>query len=66
MDIEKELLTARELAVRLRVSIDTIQIWTRSGTIPSLRFTRKAIRYDLSKVFAALAIQSKGGDRRGK
>ncbi len=66
MDTDKELLTARELALRLRVSTDTIQIWTRSGTIPSLRFTRKAIRYDLAKVLAALAIQSKGGDHRGK
>lgn len=66
MNPEIALFTAQECARRLRVSPETVRAWERRGLIPSLRFSPKVIRYDLSKVFAALAIQSKGGDRRGK
>ncbi len=44
MDENIELLTARELAKRLRVSPETVREWGRRGCIPALRLSRKAIR----------------------
>lgn len=50
-----DLLTSRELAKRLRVSPETIRAWARRGHIPTLRLSRKAIRYNLEAVLAALS-----------
>ena len=49
-----DLLTARELASCLRVSADTVRTWARRGRIPTIRLSRKVVRYDLADVLAAL------------
>ncbi len=55
MDQPTELLTARELGKRLRVSPDTVRAWARRGCIPTLRLSPKAIRFDANAVMAAVA-----------
>lgn len=55
MDRAPELLTARELAKRLRVSPETVRAWARRGAIPALRLSPKVIRYDAQAVLAALS-----------
>jgi len=60
MKHESELLTAKELAARLRVSPETVREWARLGRIPALRLSRKAYRYDLQAVL--LALSPKGVD----
>lgn len=62
-DSPTELLTAEELAERLRVRPDTVRRWTRQGRIPTVRLSRKVIRYDLSRVLAA--IDAAGGKGAG-
>lgn len=64
MDRATELLTVRELAERLRVSPDTVRAWARRGAIPSIRLSRKATRFDLRAVLAALEAKSREGVRR--
>lgn len=62
MDQVTELLTARDLAKRLRVSPETVRAWARRGSIPSLRLSPKAIRFNAEMVLAALSTASaKGG-----
>jgi excisionase family DNA binding protein len=51
---EPTLLTADELAVHLRVHIETVRRWAREGKIPSFS-AGKDRRYDLADVKAALA-----------
>lgn len=60
-----ELLTARELAKRLRLSPDTVRAWGRRGVIPTLRLSPKACRYDADAVLAALAKAPAKGVSRG-
>lgn len=48
-----ELLTAAELAARIRVRPDTIKAWSRRGRIPAIRITPKIIRFDLDAVLAS-------------
>lgn len=55
-----DLLTAGELAERLKVKPATIRQWSRSGRIPSRRLSHKVIRYCFSDVVAALEATSKG------
>ena len=50
----EELLTADELADRLRVRPETIRAWGREGVIPRVRISAKTIRYDLAAVIASL------------
>ncbi len=52
-----ELLTAAELAVKLRVRPTTIREWTRDKLIPAVRITPKVIRYDPDAVMRALQAQ---------
>ncbi len=61
MDEQTELLTAHELAERLRVSPETIRGWARHGLIPTLRLSPKVIRFDPQAVVAALTKRSKKG-----
>ena len=49
-----ELLTAAELAARLRVRPDTLKAWSRRGCIPAVRITPKVVRFDLDAVLASL------------
>jgi excisionase family DNA binding protein len=55
-----DLLTAAELADRLRVRPSTILEWQRSGRIPSIRLSHKVLRFDLTAVLAALKSPTSG------
>ncbi|TWT43952.1 Helix-turn-helix domain protein [Phycisphaerae bacterium RAS1] len=57
----RQFLTTAELAERLRVSPETIREWARRGDIPSVRLSRKAIRYDADAVLAALSSRAGKG-----
>ena len=52
-----ELLTAKELAERLRVRPSTIRLWAREGLIPAVRVGAKIIRFDLADVLRDLKRQ---------
>lgn len=41
-----ELVTAKELADRLRLRPSTIKRWAQEGFIPSLRLSGKVVRFD--------------------
>jgi excisionase family DNA binding protein len=56
--LSAELLTADELAARLRVKPDTIKQWARRGHIPTVRFSPKVVRFNLSAVLAAIERQN--------
>ena len=49
-----ELITADELAERLRVRPGTIRRWTCEGIIPAVRISRKVIRYNPTHVVTTL------------
>lgn len=62
----QELLTAGELAVRLKVRPETVRAWARSGRIPVIRFSRKVLRFDIEAVERTITergSRSKGGQR---
>jgi excisionase family DNA binding protein len=62
MDRATEWITTRELAKRLRVTPETVRAWARQGSIPSLRLSPKATRYNLQSVLTAISQrQPKGG-----
>jgi len=65
MEQATELLTARELAKRLRVSPETVRAWARRGSIPTLRLSPKVIRYNAEAVLAALSATPTKGVARG-
>jgi excisionase family DNA binding protein len=52
-----ELLTADELATRLKVRPNTVKEWARAGKIPRVRITPKVVRYDPDAVREALEKQ---------
>ena len=52
MEDKKRLITARELATYLRVTLTTIQYWSKTGKIPRVKLSYKTIRYDLEEVMA--------------
>ena len=54
MSDPNDLLTATELADRLRVKPSTVLDWHRAGRIPSVRLTPKVLRFNLGDVVAAL------------
>jgi len=66
MEKATDLLTAKELAKRLRVSPETVRAWARQGRIPTLRLSRKALRYNLEAVIAALSATPTKGVPRAK
>ena len=61
MKAELPLLTADELAERLRVKPGTVRSWSRLGLIPTVRLSSKVIRFELAAVVAALTAR---GERR--
>ena len=58
-----ELLTARQLAQRFRVSPDTVRAWARRGLIPTIRISRKAMRFNFETVLRALAADQVMGEK---
>jgi len=46
--------TAGELSDLLSVKVGTVLAWARAGIIPSLRFSRRVIRFDPAEVSQAL------------
>ena len=52
--MQDDLLTADEVADRLRVKPDTVVVWARQGRIPAHRLSRKVIRFRLQEVVEAL------------
>lgn len=58
--MQKEIVTASELANRLRLKPETIRIWARKGLIPSLHPTPKTLRFDMESVLAAMGKISAG------
>ena len=48
------LITTAELADRLRISIETVRLWSREGLIPAIRIRSNVVRYDYDDVCAAL------------
>ena len=65
MGVKHELLTVKELAAELRMSIKTIQRAYRKGDIPVQWLCRMA-RFDLSQVRRAMERNGKGRVRRFK
>lgn len=61
-----ELLTASEVAERLRVSKDTIRLWTQDGILPAIRINQKIVRYDFAEVVRSLRKRSERHDAGGK
>jgi len=57
---DRQLLTAVELASRLKLKPETIRQWTRKKIIPCIRVTNKVIRYEFSTVVEALKSQKVG------
>lgn len=51
---DSSLLTAQELAERLRVEPNTIRRWARAGLIPVLRLPRVGLRFEYAQVRAQL------------
>ena len=49
-----ELLTAEEVAQRLRIQPETVRTWARQGLIPAIRLSPKVVRYDLAAVVNAM------------
>jgi len=50
-----DLLTADELAARLKVKASTVREWMRRGVIPAIRLTPKVIRFDLDQVLKTMS-----------
>ena len=59
-----ELLTAAEMAERLRIKPTTLREWAREGRIPSVRITPKVIRFDAEAVILSLSAQGRAGVSR--
>jgi predicted site-specific integrase-resolvase len=59
-----DLLTAAELADRLRVKPATILSWQRSGQIPAVRLSHKVLRFSLDDALAALKRPTLGGEAK--
>ena len=60
-----ELLTAAEMADRLKVKPGTILGWYRNGRIPGRKLSPKVLRFDLAEVVAALETPHHKADGRG-
>lgn len=58
--VRDDLLTATELADRLRIKRSTVLDWHRSGRIPSIRLSHKVLRFNLGEVLAALRRPTSG------
>jgi len=55
--MDKQLLTAEELADRLAMSPRTVIALARAGRVPEVRISSRIRRFDLDEVLAALRAQ---------
>lgn len=53
--MDKQILTAQQLAEKLQLNPETIRLWARKGLIPSLHPTPKTLRFELEPVLDALS-----------
>lgn len=56
------LMTVNELAKWLKVSPQTVYIWSANGKIPVLRLSEKSLRYDPDAVLRALTGQQSAAE----
>jgi excisionase family DNA binding protein len=56
-----ELLTADEIAERLRLRPRTVRQWARRGLIPVIRLSPKVVRFELADVVAAVRSRAPRG-----
>ena len=63
---EGELITTADLAVRLRVSPETVTSWARRGRIPSYRFGHRTVRFDFPEVVKAIAARRQQRHHRAR
>ena len=61
-----DLLTADELASRLRMKPSTVRDWARRGLIPAIRLSHKVVRYDLHQVVEAMRNKDKESENASK
>lgn len=61
-----DLITAEELAEKLKISPRTVRVWTRAGLIPAVRISPKVVRYDYRFVCAHLASTYTSRDRTSR
>ena len=54
MQSETDLVTAPVVAKHFGVAVTTVRIWTRRGLIPSVRISRKTVRYNMQDVIGAV------------
>ena len=60
-----ELITAEELADRLKVSPHTIRLWNRSGKIPAVWLSATVRRFDFDEVMLTLRQRGESPERKG-
>ncbi len=52
--LDGDLLTADEVAAKLRIKADTLMGWVRQNRVPCIRLGRKIVRFNFGDVVAAL------------
>jgi predicted site-specific integrase-resolvase len=56
-----ELVDADAVAAHFRVSVEAVRRWARDGRIPSFRANQRIVRFRLSDVERALAVEVRAG-----
>lgn len=66
--MQEEILTAEELAAKLKVSVPAVRLWTRQG-LPTRPLGGRLVRFELGKALIWLEQRANGngeqGERRG-
>jgi excisionase family DNA binding protein len=62
--MEGNLLSADDLAARLRVRPSTVRAWARADRIPAIRIGPKTLRFDFAEVLRAIRARRRGGLHR--
>lgn len=62
--MDDKLISTRELASRLALSVRTIRAWARAGRLPVLRLASNRLRFDWSEVRDVLRA-TRGTERKG-
>ncbi len=58
--------TTEELAVRYRVTVETIRAWARQGVVPVIRIGRRPLLFETDKVDRALRMRTPFKQKRGR